>query len=276
LASPELEAVIVTCCDPVPAKGATFTQALASVAGNLDTVQVWPLPVRFRARVVVATCAESATLCRGAVLLEWGESVHEPKSVHEWGQAEQDVDGNGNVTAQRLYDRNNPSSLLRTYTNTFVSDSNYTSRYIGNRLLTSTLAGGGATVTLASNAHDEGCSGPVPSDVREHDSSYGSSFCYRGNTTRHDNPTGRTTFLYDGRGNASSITTPQGVTTSSNYQNSTNYAAPSSLTTNSLTQSMQWNGFLGLTQDSGPTEILLPRFWTAMRGLPRQRQRRER
>ncbi len=45
-------------------------------------------------------------------------------------------------------------SLARTYTNTYLGGSNYTSLYIFNRLLTSTVTDGTNTATLVSNTYD--------------------------------------------------------------------------------------------------------------------------
>ena len=43
---------------------------------------------------------------------------------------------------------------MRTYTNTYLADSAYTSLYIRNRLLSSTLSDGTNTTTLVSNTYD--------------------------------------------------------------------------------------------------------------------------
>ncbi len=68
-------------------------------------------------------------------------------------------------------------------------------------------------------------------------------FQYRGNLLSHTDPGGVKTFAYDISGNALNGTAA-GVTK--------NYAVPASMTTNSLSQTMQWSGFLGLTQETGP------------------------
>ncbi len=68
---------------------------------------------------------------------------------------EQTVDTRGNVTQSKVYDYGNLTTPARTYNSTYLSNSNYTSRYIYNRLGSSavTPAGGSAT-TLVTNSYD--------------------------------------------------------------------------------------------------------------------------
>jgi hypothetical protein len=63
-------------------------------------------------------------------------------------KTEQDVDAWGNVTQTRLYGYSSLTTPAKIYTNTFLTGSNYTSRNIRNRLLTSTVSDGTNTVTL--------------------------------------------------------------------------------------------------------------------------------
>jgi hypothetical protein len=93
-------------------------------------------------------------------------------------------------------------SLARTYTNTYLSNSNYTPLYIFNRLLTSTVTDGTNTATLGSNTYDTGTSNPnatpcgqlpgpgQPPPLCEHDANYSSSFLYRGNVATSTTPRG--------------------------------------------------------------------------------------
>lgn len=53
-------------------------------------------------------------------------------------------------------------------------------------------------------------------------------------------------------GNATSAALPGGLTVSGNYQSATNFTAPSSITANTLSNTLQWSTFLGLTQNTGP------------------------
>ncbi len=181
----------------------------------------------------------------------------DPGSGQAQKKTTQSIDAYGNVTQSSIYDWNNLTTPARTYNNTYVTDANYTSRYIRNRLLSSTVTGGGQTVTLATNVYD--CYGGIcsttnvsdPSQLREHDGTYDVNFHYRGNLLSHTDPGGVKTFAYDVTGNALNGTAA-GVTSSASYDASKNYAVPASMTTNSLSQTMQWSGFLGLTQETGP------------------------
>jgi hypothetical protein len=89
--------------------------------------------------------------------------------------------------------------------------------------------------------------------IGEHDPAYGTGFFYRRNFSTSTTPSGtRAIQAFDVGGNV--ITASQnGVSISSNVTNSTNYAAPSSITTGSLTTSANWTLFLGLSSTTGPT-----------------------
>jgi len=63
----------------------------------------------------------------------------------------------------------NLTTPIRTYTNTYLSDFNYTNRHINNRLSTSTLTDGTKTITLASISYDETNHFSI-APVYEHDS----------------------------------------------------------------------------------------------------------
>ena len=82
-----------------------------------------------------------------------------------------------------------PGSLARTYTNTYLNSSTYTSRYILNRLATSTLTDGTHTTTLVSNSYDGNGYSNVP-NITMHDSAYGTSFLMRGNLVISTSPSG--------------------------------------------------------------------------------------
>lgn len=66
-------------------------------------------------------------------------------------KTEQTLDVWGNLTQVKLYDINSLTTPLRTYTNTYLSSSNYTSRHIRNRLLTSAISDGTTSITLVTN-----------------------------------------------------------------------------------------------------------------------------
>ena len=192
-------------------------------------------------------------------------------------QTVQTADQYGNLLTQQAYNYGSPGggvgSLARTYTNVYLNDSNtgthnpgpiYSSRYIYNRLQSTTVTDGTNTA-MSSNVYDNIlfplCLTTV-TNMPAHDSAYnvacpaslgGSGFIYRGNLTSFSTPTSTGTITYDIGGNV--VTSGNnGVITSTNTStnSSTNYAAPSRLTTNSLSTSLSWSSFLGVTGSTGP------------------------
>ena len=170
-------------------------------------------------------------------------------------RTEQEVDGYGNVVATRTYGYD--GSLARSYTSSYLSDPTYTSRYMRNRLVSSAVSDGATTVTLVRNAYDQGpcLSYPVMltemAGAYEHDAAYNASFTIRGNVIYTKTLAGGTCRFYN-TGGVVVQARDSVVMTRQNVTSSTNYAVPSSLTTNALTESLQWSSFLGLTRDEGP------------------------
>jgi hypothetical protein len=173
-------------------------------------------------------------------------------------RTEQTLDTHGNVTQTKVYDYaagSNPGPLLRTYTNTYLTDPNYTSRNIYNRLGSSTVSNGGSAVTLVNNSFDESAITDA-SGMREHDANYTTGFRYRGNvTTQWSVSSSRAvTRTYDIGGNV--LTASDGnLQVSASTGSATNYAAPSAVTPNtnsSYTTSYSYNGALETTSASGP------------------------
>ena len=78
-----------------------------------------------------------------------------------WVQSKntQTVDLYGNLLTQSAYDfgamNGGPGGLLRTYTNTYLSTTAYTSLFIRNRLTSSTVTDGTKTVALGGTQYDE-------------------------------------------------------------------------------------------------------------------------
>jgi hypothetical protein len=165
----------------------------------------------------------------------------------------QTVDQYGNVTQMQIYSYgpvNGSLPLLRTYTNTYLGTSAYTSLYILNRLLTSTVTDGTYADTLASNSYDQ--TTPInDTGINEHSSSYGTSWTTRGNPTTVVSPSATTLYNHDIAGNVT-YTNVNGLVTNSSVTSTTNFAAPSQLTTNSLSSSLNYSAALGVTSASGP------------------------
>ncbi len=167
----------------------------------------------------------------------------------------QTVDGYGNTTQVDLYDYGNLVTPARSYVNTYKSDGAYLSRYIRNRLVSTVLNG---SLTLVSNTYDTG--NPVwvngiPADlpnVRQHDAAYGTGFTTRGNLTASTTLAGTSYSGYDIGGNVTATQSPSGTVASAGYASNTNYAAPGTITTGSLSESLTWSAFLGLGSATGP------------------------
>src|SRR5262249_10698141 len=96
---------------------------------------------------------------------------------------------------------------------------------------------------------DQGSFAPA-SGAREWDSSV-QSVTQRGNVTTSFVPGTSRTMIYDVTGNPTSIT-ENGVSTQITSTTTTNYAAPSQITTGSFTNPITVNSFLGLTNETGP------------------------
>jgi hypothetical protein len=179
-------------------------------------------------------------------------------------------DGYGNTTQSVVYPFNNTSTPVRTYNSSYLYTSNYAPRYIFNRLLTTTLTTGGAVKTLVTNYYDgqlapgqsnpnvSGCSwvfgsgwqptGSTPSS--EFDSSQPVPWASRGQVSLSVDPAKYTCYSYYVYGFASaSASDGTSVTASSNA--STNYAAPSTITTQSYGENISYNSWLGVTQTTG-------------------------
>jgi hypothetical protein len=105
-------------------------------------------------------------------------------------KAVQTLDVHGNLTQAQVFDYGNLNTPARTYNNTYLTDTNYTSQYIYNRLLLSSVTVGSATTPFVSNLYDSGatCSGiqalSQSSATTSHDDAhYGISVIYRGNVS---------------------------------------------------------------------------------------------
>jgi hypothetical protein len=172
-------------------------------------------------------------------------------------QTTQTRDQYGNLLQMKVYNYGNLTTPARTYTNTYLTGSNYTSRYIFNRLLTSTVTDGTNTTTLATNVYDNAtnsyCTGSyslTSVSANEHDNTnYGTSFAYRGNPAAVVTPAGTRCITSDITGNVVTHNN-NGLTTSVTTSN--NFAVPFTITTNSLQSTATWQPFLGLSTAAGP------------------------
>ena len=183
------------------------------------------------------------------------EDDYNPTSVQK--KTTQTIDAHGNLTQMQVYDYGNLTGAARTYTNTYLTDTNYTSRYIFNRLVSSTVTDGTRSATLSQITYDEHCCSdptagpPQQPPMTMHDSTYGTLLPYRGDPSTIITPGGTSTRSYDIGGNVASSTT-NGLTTSNTTASGSYYAVPTAITTGTLTNNINWTPFLGLSSESGP------------------------
>jgi RHS repeat-associated protein len=137
---------------------------------------------------------------------------------------------------QQVYDFGNLSTPARTYNLTYVTDANYTSRYIRNRLLTATVTlASGSTTALVTNTYD-GYSSSVCSPVsalsartglRLHDdTNFGTGFVYRGNVTYTTSLSGIRCTRYETTGVVTGSMDGSGRYVSVSPDSSTGYSLP--------------------------------------------------
>ncbi|MCI0718594.1 MAG: hypothetical protein L0338_06410, partial [Acidobacteria bacterium] len=177
------------------------------------------------------------------------------QSYQKQSKTEQALDANGNVLWTRVYPYGDLTTAVRTTSYTYLNTSNYTSRYINNRLASATVTGAGQTLTLVNNQYDvNGLTNRT--GLREHDSAnYSTTFTYRGNlnvSTRFGST--RNTW-YDITGAVVSSNDGQGHTVSYTPDASKNYAVPSLLTPNTesnLATSFSYTAALAVSSTTGP------------------------
>jgi RHS repeat-associated protein len=187
---------------------------------------------------------------------------------------QQTLDTNGNILTRNVLDYTNSATPIRKYTYTYLTDSNYTSRYILNRLVSATVTDGSGNnaVTLVSNQYDGngvlpfGCglnaSSPNYSSnpPSMHDNAnYSDSFGYRGNLTVQTTPSGHTCTLYDMLGNPWFTKSPHtpgtAVATSNAASGGSNFSMPSAITTNgdsASTVTLNYNALFLPSSFTGP------------------------
>jgi YD repeat-containing protein len=182
----------------------------------------------------------------------------------------QTLDGNGNMLTRNIYDYTNSATPIRKYTYTYVTDGNYTSRYIRNKLATAIVTDGfgNNAVTLVHNQYDgdggfpygfgngAGVSPPTNyGSLTMHDSNYSSSFPYRGNLTLQTTPSGVTGTVFDFVGNPWLTQGPHQPAAGVSTALSSNYTQPSAITANNTsasTVSLSYDALFLPTNFTGP------------------------
>ena len=157
--------------------------------------------------------------------------------------------GYGNVTQSVIYPYNNTTTPLETYNSTFVTASGLVSNYVRNLLSTTTLTTSAGTKTLVTNTYGlPTVNGPLPQ--YEMDSAPPVAAASRGYLLQSVTPAKTTTYTYSNAGFLSA-TASDGSAVSQSLTSATNYAAPSSITTQTYGESVTYNSWLGVTSTTG-------------------------
>ena len=206
--------------------------------------------------------------------LDPGQSYQKQSKTEQW------LDRWGNVTETRLYDYGNLIMPARTVLNTYLSGSQYDSRYIRNRLTSSAVN----DTQMEYNIYDSYGSnymylypanrtGNPANNPRQHDGGgFGESFYWRGNPTYRVRAGVELWVSYDTTGTVYGTRDIAGGTNTQDVTTSTNYAAPSRLTpngTDSLAVNLGYTGWLGLSSATGPNGA---NSWTTYDSLGRPTQ----
>ena len=161
----------------------------------------------------------------------------------------QTLDLYGNITQSQAFDYGNLTTPARTYNYTYLTDANYTSRYIRNRMTSVTLNG----ATLATNTYDGSSLTPRTGLPYHDDTNYGASFTYRGNVTQTVSMGSTTSTTYESTGVAISWADGAGHTLTSAPSASSNYSLPGTLTpggNNALATSFTYSSSWAVTARS--------------------------
>ena len=174
---------------------------------------------------------------------------------------EQTLDTHGNPTQTRIYNWNSLSTPARTYTQAYLHASpsypQYAPQRIFDRVMSSTVAGGGATWQTTINNFDLVNTWMAQSEIdqlRYHDAAYTTNFMVRGNLTTSYQPGTTKNLRYDITGTVRNAWDEKGqveVTTAA----ASGFAAPTRITPNgnlNLATNGTYNSFLAPTSVTGP------------------------
>ncbi len=201
-------------------------------------------------------------------------TVTDPGANQQSALTTQTQDQFGNVTQQAIYPFNNNTTALKMSNSTYLTDATYLGNYIRDRVLKVTLTTGGATKMLAQNYYDgktfsgqatyptstNGCSflfgsywrsngGPAPTSL--FDPAPPLSFANHGLLSASVGPTVTRCLVYHLFGAVSNSWGSDGSTATASINASTNYAAPTALSSQSYGETISYNSWLGVTGTTG-------------------------
>ncbi len=231
-----------------------FSQAADSTQGLITDYYEDSLPSWTALRQTDYIWAQDTTgnnyLSRVANVSDPGQSYAVTKQV------DQTLDPYGNVIQTKLYGFSDLVNPAKTYTNTYLTTSTYTSRYLFDRLVSSTVTDGSNTLTLVTNTYDATALTDTPG-ISRHDSAYGTTATYRGNVTKAVSFGHTQNATYDITGTVIQDDGNAGHYVNVTTDSTTNFVAPAAITTgNSLTTTMAWSAALDPTSTTGRMETL--------------------
>ena len=174
-------------------------------------------------------------------------------------KTEQSLDTHGNVIWTKVYNYGDLSTPARTYNHTYLSGSDYTSRFIFNLVAASTVTpAGGAPVSILTNYYDTQTGACYPSwthpaNVTEWDPAYvGWAARFRGNVTLQQTASGSSCTVRDDTGAVIRKVDGAGRIVSSTMAAANNYAVPSVITGGGVTNNFTYASFLSITSVTEP------------------------
>jgi len=170
-------------------------------------------------------------------------------------KTEQALDTHGNLLWTRVYDYGNLSTPARTYTNTYLTGSEYVSRHIWNRLTSSSVSAGSTNATLVTSVYDAWSPMADRPGLAAHDPTYSVDFKWRGNLIQRTSAGRSFTYSYDIGGILTSSS--DGSSYTSYTLDGNTLSVPSTITPNStgeLATSYTYTNALDIASVTGPNQ----------------------
>ncbi|MGE5648368.1 MAG: RHS repeat-associated core domain-containing protein [Acidobacteriota bacterium] len=229
--------------DPTGAAKVWFFQTDGAVATFQDRASLWANVVRQRDLAYAQDASGRNYIASVITTLDSGLQ----------SKTEQTVDAHGNVTQTKLYAYGNLTTPVRTYSNTYLASSDYTTRHIWNRVVSSAVTDGANNVTLATNTYDGGTLTNV-SPIAVHDPASDTSFRYRGNITKSVTPGATRNMTYDIGGNVVNADDGYGHVLVKTFSNATAYTVPDKISPNNdnFATALTYSAFLNVASVAAP------------------------
>jgi len=234
----------VTPADGAMAHGSTTVSDLGANSSKVWTFGSTGLVTSYEERgpgsVALAHADYTWRTDNGNVYVGTVVNTRNPGANQLQSQSTQALDSNGNLTSSAVYDYGNLATPARTYSYSYLTGTEYTNRYILNRVTQVTMTpAGGSQITLVTNTYDgyaAGVCSPVAgltarTGLTFHDdTNYGVGMTYRGNLPRSVTVGGVQCVGYESTGVATGTMDGAGHYVMSAPAASTGYSLPGTLT----------------------------------------------